>query len=119
MLPLPCQHRNLTLSATSIRFPRDLDARKPWMPPASHARRGRSIQVTRYLIQPVAGQQLPCFDITRAALARALRRAEPDLKALVDLGSNGKGGFLLDVPENARTEQAVAAFLADLDTLAA
>lgn len=119
MLALPCHHKNLTISATSIHFQKELVTRKSWMHPASHARRGSTVSITRYLIQPVAGQQLPCYDLARVVLTRALQRAEPDLKLLVSLGSNGRGGFLLEVPEDSKTEQAMVSFLTDLDNLAA
>lgn len=59
VLVLPCHHKNLTISATGTRFQKELVTHKPWMHPASHARRGRTVRVNRYLIQSVAGQQLP------------------------------------------------------------
>lgn len=118
MLTLSGLHKNITLCPTSIRFPKELVAHKPWMHPASLERRGRTYHVTRYVITAVAGRQLPRYDIARAALVKALHQVEHDLKPLIDLGSNGRGGFLLEVPEDGGAERAMTRFLADLDTLA-
>lgn len=118
MLPLPWRLSNLALSATSISYRKELSKAKPWMPPA-HTWRGRSIQVQRYLVQPVGGRPLPPFEAARAALARVLPRIAFDLGALVTLGSNGRGALLLDVPEDRHTESVVSAFLDALDALAA
>lgn len=119
MLPLPCRHANLALSVTGVSYSRELGKAKPWMHPALPAGRGRSVQVRRYLIQPVGGKPLPCFEVARAALTRVMHCIGFDLRLIVTLSTNGRGGFLLDVPDDPHTEHAVTQFLVDLDALAA
>lgn len=119
MLPLSSRHMNLTISATGISFSKELGKAKPWMPPALSAGRGRSVRVHRYLLAAVAGKQLPVFAAARAALIRLLPQVSFDLRGLVTLGASGKGGFLLEVPEELTTERAIIAFLEDLDQLTA
>jgi len=119
MFPLPCRLSNLAISATSISYRKELSKAKPWMTPALIAGRGRSVQVRRYLIYAVPGKQLPVFAAARSVLIRLLFQVSFDLRGLVTLGANGKGGFLLEVPEELTAERAIIAFLEDLAQLTA
>ena len=108
---------NLSVNHTGISFQKDLnkDHRKPWPPFPSGG--SRPVTIHRYLIRAVGGGWLPAYQLARNALLRFLPQVEFDHRPLISLGSNGRGDFLLEAPEDGRTASAVTAFLSELDQL--
>lgn len=110
---------NLALSHTGISFCKDLSKRhiKSWPPFPS--RGARQVTIHRYLIRAVGGGRLPAYQVARNALLRFLPQVEFDHRQLMTLGTNGRGDFLFECPEESRAVSAAVSFMMELDSLAA
>lgn len=94
-----------------------LDVSQLEIPPTLSREGGSPQKMLRYLVRSTSSEALPHLEATKRKLRLALGQIASDFSQLVSLGCSTTRGFLLEVPDDPRTEDAIVNFLGQLDIM--